>query len=224
MSQEQWTAVDHYFADLLAPADPALQAALEASAAAGLPQIQVSPLQGKLLHLLARAQGARRVLEIGTLGGYSAIWLARALPPGGRLITLEADPKHAEVARGNVARAGLSGVVDVRQGAALETLPKLAREGGEPFDLVFIDADKPSLPDYFRWALKLTHPGSLILIDNVVRNGAVVDAESTEASVQATRRVIDLMAAEPRVAATALQITGVKGYDGLAIALVTAAP
>jgi predicted O-methyltransferase YrrM len=224
VSQEQWTAVDRYFADLLAPTDPALAAALEASAAAGLPQIQVSPLQGKLLHLLARAQGARQILEIGTLGGYSAIWLARALPPGGRLITLEADAKHAEVARGNVARAGLAEVVEVRQGPALDTLPKLAREGRDPFDLVFIDADKPSLPDYFGWALQLTRAGSLILIDNVVRNGGVIDAESTEPAVQATRRVIDLMAAEPRIAATALQVTGVKGYDGLAIALVTAGP
>jgi predicted O-methyltransferase YrrM len=224
VSQEQWTAVDHYFTDRLAPPDSALTAALEASTAAGLPMIQVSPLQGRLLHLLARVQGARRILEIGTLGGYSAICLARALPPGGRLVTLEADPKHAEVARGNIARAGLSEAVEIRRGPALDSLPKLAREGGDPFDLVFIDADKPSLPDYFRWALKLTRAGSLILIDNVVRDGKVIDAESSEESVQATRRVIDLMAAEPRVTATALQVTGVKGYDGFAIALVTANP
>lgn len=224
MTQEQWTAVDRYFSDHLVPADPALVAALEASTAAGLPEIQVSPLQGKLLHLLARAQGARRVLEIGTLGGYSTIWLARALPRDGRMITLEADPKHAEVARSNIARAGLAEVVEIRLGRALDTLPKLAAEGGDPFDLVFIDADKPSNPDYFKWALQLSRPGSLILIDNVVRDGNVIDAASDDPDVQGTRRLIDLLAAEPRISATAIQTAGVKGYDGLAIALVLPKP
>jgi predicted O-methyltransferase YrrM len=224
MTQERWTAVDRYFSGHLVPDDPALASALEASTAAGLPEIQVSPLQGKLLHLLARAQGARRVLEIGTLGGYSTIWLARALPRGGRLITLEADPKHAEVARTNIARAGLTDLVEIRLGRALDTLPKLAAENRDPFDLVFIDADKPSLADYFKWALQLSRPGSLILVDNVVRDGNVVDAASDDAAVQGTRRLIELLAAEPRVSATAIQTTGVKGYDGLAIALVVSEP
>jgi predicted O-methyltransferase YrrM len=205
------------------PADPALDAALQASAAAGLPAIQVAPNQGKLLHLLAQAQGARSILELGTLGGYSTIWLARALPPGGHLITLEADPRHAEVARANIARAGLDGVVEVRLGQALDTLPHLAAEGRGPFDLIFIDADKANIPDYFAWALRLARPGTLIIIDNVVRNGTVADAASTDPSVQGVRRLYELMAAEPRVSATAIQTVGSKGYDGLAIARVNAA-
>ncbi|KWX00485.1 O-methyltransferase [Carbonactinospora thermoautotrophica] len=221
MIQERWTAVDRYITDLLVPSDPALDATLQASAAAGLPPINVSPAQGKLLHLLARAQGARTILEIGTLGGYSTIWLARALPADGRLITLEADPKHAEVARANIARAGLADVVEVRLGRALDTLPRLAAEGHGPFDLIFIDADKPSNPDYFAWALKLSHPGSLIITDNVVRDGAVIDADSDDPRVQGTRRFFELLAAEPRVSATAIQTVGDKGYDGFAIALVT---
>ncbi|KWX01454.1 O-methyltransferase family 3 [Carbonactinospora thermoautotrophica] len=221
MIQERWTAVDRYITDLLVPSDPALDATLQASAAAGLPPINVSPAQGKLLHLLARAQGARTILEIGTLGGYSTIWLARALPADGRLITLEADPKHAEVARANIARAGLADVVEVRLGRALDTLPRLAAEGHGPFDLIFIDADKPSNPDYFAWALKLSHPGSLIITDNVVRDGAVIDADSDDHRVQGTRRFFELLAAEPRVSATAIQTVGDKGYDGFAIALVT---
>lgn len=220
MSQDQWTAVERYFSDQLLPSDPALVAALESSAAAGLPAISVSPLQGGLLHLLARALGARRVLEIGTLGGYSAIWIGRALPPDGRLITLEADPKHAEVARANVARAGLDRIVDVRVGGALDTLPRIEAEGGDPFDLVFIDADKPSNCDYFRWALKLTRPGSLILVDNVVRDGTVLESSSDNPSIVGTRRLIGLIHAEPRVRATALPMVGLKGYDGLAIAVV----
>lgn len=224
MAQEQWSAVDRYLTDLLVPADAALDAALEASAAADLPAINVAPNQGKLLHLLARIQGARTILEIGTLGGYSTIWLARALPPGGRLITLESNPKHAEVARANLHRAGLADVVDVRLGRALETLPALAAEGRGPFDLIFIDADKPSNPDYFVWALKLSRRGSVIVVDNVVRKGAVADPESADPNVQGARRLAELLAVEPRVSATAIQTVGSKGYDGFAIALVTADP
>ncbi|WP_438029583.1 O-methyltransferase [Sorangium sp. So ce233] len=224
MAQEQWSAVDRYITDLLVPADAALDGALEASAAADLPAINVAPNQGKLLHLLARIQGARAILEIGTLGGYSTIWLARALPAGGRLITLESNPKHAEVARANLERARLADVVDLRLGRALDTLPALAAEGGGPFDFIFIDADKPSNPDYFAWALKLSRRGSVIVVDNVVRKGAVVDAESADPNVQGARRLAELLAVEPRVSATAIQTVGSKGYDGFAIALVTADP
>jgi predicted O-methyltransferase YrrM len=221
MTEERWTAVDRYLGDLLASDDPALGAALAASAAAGLPAINVSPVQGKLLHLLARAIGARNVLEIGTLGGYSTIWLARALPEGGRLISLEADARHAEVARANIARAGLQAVVEVRLGMALDTLPELAAEGREPFDFVFIDADKPNNASYFDWALKLSRPGSIIVVDNVVRDGDVIDADSDSSTVQGVRRLLERIAAEPRVSATAIQTVGAKGYDGFAIALVT---
>jgi len=218
--QDQWTEVDRYIGDLLVPSDPVLDAALEASAAAGLPTIQVSPTQGKLLHILARSLGARKILEIGTLGGYSTIWMARALPAGGRLITLEYSPKHAEVARANIARAGLASVVDVRVGRALDTLPQIAAEG--PFDLIFIDADKVGYPDYFPWAMKLSRPGSVIIADNVVRKGAVIDAGSSDADVQGVRRFYELLAAEPRVSSTAVQTVGSKGYDGFAMALVIA--
>jgi predicted O-methyltransferase YrrM len=224
MSQEQWTAVDRYLSDLLIPSDQALEAALQASAAAGLPAINVSPTQGKLLHLLARLQGSRNILEIGTLGGYSTIWLARALPPGGRLVTLESDANHAAVARANIARAGLAEVVDLRLGPALETLPQLAAEGQAPFDLIFIDADKPSYPDYLAWAMRLSRHGSLIIADNVVRNGAVLDPASDDPRVQGTRRFNEMLAAEPRVSATAIQTVGSKGYDGFALALVTVGP
>ena len=224
MSQEQWTAVDRYLTDLLVPPDPALDAALRASTAAGLPPINVSPNQGKLLHLLARVQGARSILEVGTLGGYSTIWLARALPFGGRLVTLEADPGHAEIARANLDRAGLSGVVELRVGPALETLPRLAAEGRGPFDLVFIDADKPNTPEYFAWALKLARRGSLILTDNVVHKGAVAAPTNDDPAVRGMRRFHELLAAEPRVSATAIQTVGSKGYDGFALALVTADP
>jgi predicted O-methyltransferase YrrM len=224
MTQNQWTAVDRYITDLFVPSDPALDAALQATADAGMPPINVAPNQGKLLHILALAQGARAILEIGTLGGYSTIWLARALPADGRLITLEADPKHAEVARANIARAGLAGVVEVRLGRALDTLPQLVAEGRGPFDLVFIDADKPNTAAYFAWALKLTRRGSLIIADNVVRAGAVIDARSAHASVQGVRQFCAALAAEPRVSATAIQTVGSKGYDGLSIALVTAEP
>jgi len=222
MTQELWDAVDDYFEGLLVPADPALEESQRASDAAGLPEIQVTASQGKLLQLLARMVGARSILEVGTLGGYSTIWLARALAAGGRLITLEVDPVHAAVARENVARAGLADVVDVRVGPGLETLPKLAAEGVGPFDLVFIDADKINNSGYFKWAVKLTRPGSLIIIDNVVRGGAVADADSDEPSVVGTRRVHDLIAAEPRVSATAIQTVGHKGYDGFTLALVVA--
>jgi predicted O-methyltransferase YrrM len=222
MTPDQWTAVDHYITDLYFPADPALDAALQAQTDAGMPPINVTPSQGALLRILALTQGARSILEIGTLGGYSTIWLARALPPGGRLITLEADPKHAEVARANLARAGLTDTVEVRLGPALETLPQLAADGAGPFDLVFIDADKTNTAAYFAWALKLTRRGSLILTDNVVRNGAVVDAASTDANIQGVRRFLEAQAAEPRVTATVLQTVGSKGYDGISFAVVTA--
>ena len=217
---ERWTAVDGYADGLLVGQDDGLRGALEASDAAGLPSISVSPAQGKLLHLLARSIGARAILEIGTLGGYSTIWLARALPPGGRLLTIEADEKHAAVARQNIVRANLSATVDLRVGRALDVLPSIERERLAPFDLVFIDADKPNTPDYFRWALRLGRIGTLILIDNVVRNGALADAASQDPAVVAMRRVLDVIAAEPRVSATVLQTVGVKGYDGLAVALV----
>ena len=220
MAKRHWEPVDRYFTGLLSPPDPALDAALAASAAAGLPQISVSPNQGKLLHILARSVGARSILEIGTLGGYSTIWLARSLPAGGRLLTLEANPKHAEVARANIARAGLADVVEVRLGRALETLPLLAAAGAGPFDFSFIDANKEHNTEYFDWALRLSRPGSIIVVDNVVRGGEVVAADSDSADVRGVRRFLDRLAAEPRVSATAIQTVGVKGYDGFAIALV----
>ena len=222
MLQEQWTAVDGFIGENLVPADPVLEAALRASAGAGLPPISVSPGQGKLLEVLARAQGARAILEIGTLGGYSAIWLARALPPGGRLITLEAEARHAEVARANLARAGLADVAEVRVGRAQDTLPRLHAAGDGPFDLIFIDADKPGYPDYLSWSLRLSRAGTMIIADNVVRGGAVADPGSTDANVQGVRRLMEMMAAEPRVTATAIQTVGSKGYDGFALALVLA--
>jgi predicted O-methyltransferase YrrM len=218
MSGKLWSDVDSYFEDALIGNDPALNAAREANQKAGLPDIAVAPNQGKLLHLIARMIGARRILEVGTLGGYSAIWLARALPPGGELITLEYNPKHADVARANIANAGLSDRVKVITGAALDTLPNLSG----PFDLSFIDADKQSNPDYFGWALKLSRRGSIIVVDNVVRDGRVIDAQSDDPNIQGIRRLTEMMAAEPRVSATAIQTVGVKGYDGLAVALVVA--
>jgi len=220
MSSNEWSAVDDYITNLLVRPDNGLNEALNASSAAGLPAINVSPCQGKLLHILARAHGVRSILEIGTLGGYSTIWLARALPETGRLITLEIDPKHAEVARTNIARAGVAGRVELRLGRALDTLPQLAAEGHGSFDLIFIDADKPSNADYFQWALQLSHRGSLIIVDNVVRGGKVVDATNLDPNVQGVRRLNDLMAREERIIVTEIQTVGVKGYDGFAIALV----
>jgi predicted O-methyltransferase YrrM len=216
-----WTEVDEYLADCLVPGDDALDAALAASEKAGLPAINVAPNQGKLLMLLARATGARRILEVGTLGGYSTIWLARGLPPGGRLITLEANSDYAEVARANIDLAGLGEMVEVRVGRAQDSLPGLAGEG--PFDLIFIDADKPGTPGYFQWAVKLSRRGSLIIVDNVVREGAVLDADG-DANVQGMRRFFELAATDPRVSGTALQTVGAKGNDGLSILLVTAGP
>lgn len=218
--QDRWTAVDHYFTELLAPDDEALAAALAASTAAGLPEIAVAPNQGKLLNLLVRAQGARNVLEIGTLGGYSTIWLARALPADGRLITLEYSPAHADVARANLARAGLDKRVEVRTGAALDTLPLLAEEGVGPFDFVFVDADKVNNPHYVSWALKLSRPGALIVVDNVVRGGKVATAHPDDPAVTGTREMFELVAREPRLDATAFQTVGTKGHDGLLIARV----
>jgi predicted O-methyltransferase YrrM len=220
MPQDRWTVVDRYITDLFVPPDPVLDAALQAAAAAGLPPHHVAPNQGKLLAILAQSIGARSILEIGTLGGYSTIWLARTLPPGGTLITLEVDPKYAEVACANIARAGLVEIVEVRVGRALDTLPQLVAERRGPFDLVFIDADKPNNAAYFDWALRLTRPGSLIIADNVVRNGAVADAHSDDPSVQGVRRFNAVLAVEPRVTATGIQTVGSKGYDGLVIALV----
>ena len=220
MSQEQWTAVDQYLVENLIPADPILDAALQSSSEAELPAINVAPNQGKLLHLLARMQGAKRILEIGTLGGYSTIWLARALPADGQLITLEVDAKHAEVAAANLARAGLSSQVEIRVGAALESLAELQREGAAPFDLVFIDADKPNNANYLQWAVRLSRIGTVILCDNVVRKGGVVDEQSDDPAILGTRRFFAQMAADPRLDATAVQTVGSKGYDGFALAIV----
>jgi predicted O-methyltransferase YrrM len=219
-AQEQWVAVDRYFAEQLSLSDAALDAALAANKAAELPAIDVAPNQGKLLQLLAQMVGAKRILEIGTLGGYSTIWLARALPAGGRLITLEYSARHAEVARENIARADLAEIVDIRVGAAIDTLPKIRSEMKEPFDLIFIDADKSSNAEYVRWALKLSRPGTLIIVDNVVRDGAVADANSSDQDVQGARKLFELLASEPRLSATAIQTVGTKGYDGFVLALV----
>jgi predicted O-methyltransferase YrrM len=220
MSQELWTAVDAYLTDVLVPSDPVLEAALKDSEAAGLPPINVAPNQGKLLQLLAHIHGAKTILEIGTLGGYSTIWLAKALPKDGKLITLELDPNHAKVAKRNIARAGLSDIVEIRVGKAIEILPLLEKETTAPFDFIFVDADKPSNPDYLAWALKLSRVGTVIIVDNVVRGGAVIDAASDDPNVQGVRSLFELLSAEPRVTATALQTVGSKGYDGFAIAIV----
>ncbi|HET6146122.1 MAG TPA: O-methyltransferase [Polyangia bacterium] len=216
----RWTAVDQFITDSLIAPDAALDAALRDSIAGGLPSINVTPAQGRFLQILAQSMGARRILEVGTLGGYSAIWLARALPPSGQLVTLEIDPATAAIARVNLARARLDKIVDVRIGPALATLKTLAAEAREPFDLVFIDADKQNNPEYFQRALDLTHSGSLIVVDNAVRGGAIIDADSRDPDVQGTRRVYQVMSAEKRVIATAIQTVGSKGYDGFAIARV----
>lgn len=220
MNPERWAAVDRYFNAHLLPPDPALEAALAESAAAGLPAIAVSPAQGKLLHLLARMQGARRILEIGTLGGYSTIWLARALPVDGCVITLELEPKHADVAKRNFERAGVAGKIAVRVGAAADSLAGLVAEKAGPFDLIFIDADKASIAEYFAWARKLSRPGTAIVVDNVVRGGAVTDEKNADASVRGVRRFAELLATERRVSATTIQTVGSKGYDGFTLAIV----
>ncbi len=217
-----WTRVDRYVVEKLVPSDAALTEALESSARAGLPPHNVSPSQGKFLHLLARSIGARRILEIGTLGGYSTIWLARALPSDGRLVTLEIDAACARVARANIQMAGLAEIVELRLGRAVGLLAQLAAEDARPFDLIFIDADKPSNPEYLAWALRLSRPGTLIIGDNVIRDGAVLDAASADPRVQGVRRFYDLLAGEERVSATAIQTVGEKGYDGFAMALVIA--
>jgi predicted O-methyltransferase YrrM len=222
--QPLWDAVDGYLSDVLVGHDEALEAALAESQRAGLPDIHVAPNQGKMLLLYARMLGARRILEIGTLGGYSTIWLARGMGEGGRLVTLEAEPKHAEVARANLARAGVGDRVEVVVGRALETLPAIAERAGGPWDLFFIDADKAGIPEYFRWSLRLARRGSLIVVDNVVRKGAVIEAGSGDESVRGVRRFHEMVAAEPRVTGTAIQTVGVKGHDGFALVLVTAEP
>ena len=216
----RWTRVDDYLGALFGPGDPALEPALRATEGAGLPAIQVSAEQGRLLHLLAQLQGAQTILEIGTLGGYSTIWLARALPIGGRLISLELESRHAAVARANLERADLSDRVEVRVGPALDSLARLESEGHDPFDMFFIDADKPGYPEYLDWALRLSRPGSLIIADNVIRKGAVADPNDPDPRVQGIRRFFEKLAAEPRLTAAAIQMVGTKGYDGWAIARV----
>jgi predicted O-methyltransferase YrrM len=221
MNQKVWDAVDQYLDKLLIPPDSTLKDALAAASKAKLPAIQVSSVQGKLLHLLVRIMGARNILEIGTLGGYSTIWMAQALPEGGRIITLEADPKHAEVARKNFARAGVENKVELRLGKALDTLPQVAADGRGPFDMAFIDANKSNMPEYFEWSLKLARVGSVIIADNVVREGAVLDAKSKDADIQGIRRFLEMVGKEKRVSGTALQTVSTKNYDGFALVLVT---
>jgi len=218
--QELWTQVDRYFGDQLAPSDQALDDALEANEKEGLPTIDVSWFLGRFLELLVRISGARRVLEIGTLGGYSTIWMVRALPEGGQIVSLELVPHHAEVARANLERAGLMGRVDLRVGRASDALQALVTSGAPPFDLIFIDADKSGYPEYLDWSLKLSRPGTVIVADNVVRDGKVIEAENADPNIQGVRRFTELVAAEPRLSATVLQTVGTKGYDGFAIAIV----
>lgn len=220
MTESLWADADAYVTDLLVRQDDALERALAESSAAGLPAIAVSPPQGKLLWLLARMQRASAILEIGTLGGYSTIWLARGLEPGGLVTSVELSERHAAVARANVERAGVAGCVDIRVGAALDLLPSLAADGVGPFDLTFIDADKANIPDYFTWALELSRPGAVIVVDNVIRSGAVLDTASTDADVLGVRRLNAMLADEPRVSATTIQTVGAKGYDGLTLAYV----
>jgi predicted O-methyltransferase YrrM len=214
---EKWTVVDNFFSDALIAPDPILESALESSRTAGLPAISVSPNQGKLLEILARMLGASSILEVGTLGAYSTIWLARGMRAGGRLITLESDPAHAAVARANIARAGLQSVVELRLGSALDTLPQVSAERRGPFDLIFIDADKKNIPSYFEWALRLSRPGSIIIVDNVVRDGRVIDSGSDEPDIQGVRRFLEMVGADATVSGTAIQTVGVKGYDGFAL-------
>jgi len=220
VNRNRWNAVDAYFTETIVIPDRTLEEALAANAAAGLPSIDVSAPQGKLVHLLARMTGARKALEIGALGGYSTIWLARALPDDGKLVTLELNERHAAVARENVARAGLAGKVEVRTGAALALLPKIEAEGLAPFDFIFIDADKTHNAAYLEWGLRLSRPGTAIVVDNVVRDGALVDAASADPDVIGTRRMFEMMARESRLSATAIQTLGAKGWDGFALAVV----
>jgi predicted O-methyltransferase YrrM len=217
---DRWGAVDRYIGDHLLGSDPKLDAALAANAAGGLPAIDVSPPQGKMLHLLARIAGAKRVLEVGTLGGYSTIWLARALPEGGKLISLEVSPHHAEVARANIASAGLAAKVEVRVGPALETLAGMRAAGEGPFDLVFLDADKENNANYVQAALAMTRKGSVIIVDNVVRDGGILDPDNTDPMIVGTRRLYEMLAHEPRLSATAVQTVGSKQWDGFVLALV----
>lgn len=218
--QEIWAKVDNYFGDLLAPEDKALAQSLDANREAGLPSIDVPALLGKFLELMVRISGARSVLEIGTLGGYSTIWLARALPAGGRVVTLEIDPKHAEIARANLKGAGVLDRVEIRVGKAIDTLREIQKSGADLFDLIFIDADKKSLPEYLEWSLKLSHPGTVIIADNVVRDGKVIQADSTDPDIQGVRRFTEMMAAEPRLCATAIPTVGARGYDGFSVGVV----
>lgn len=220
MNLEQWTAVDAYLNDVLVRSDESLERALAHSADSGLPAISVSPTQGKFLMMLARIQGACRILEIGTLGGYSTIWFAKALPADGRIITIESEPKHAQVAKENIVDAGFGEMVDVRLGKALDVLADIAAENVGPFDFTFIDADKPNIPEYFDWALRLSRSGSIIIVDNVIREGAIIDADSEDPSVQGVRRLNEYLALESSVTATTLQTVGSKGYDGFTIAVV----
>jgi len=224
MTQEMWTAVDEYINAFLVPSDAVLDAALASSAAAGLPTIQVSPPQGKMLHILARLVGARNILEIGTLGGYSTIWMARALPPGGKLLTLEASEKHAEVARGNFARAGLNNRIELRLGKGLDLLPRVSEERRGPFDLIFLDANKSDMAEYFDWAVRLSRPGSVIVADNSISRGRVLDAASEDPDVQGTRRFHERVASDPRVSATEIQTVGAKGWDGFTLIAVLTDP
>jgi predicted O-methyltransferase YrrM len=220
MDQDIWTEVDDYFAGLLAPSDPVLDAAQASTAAAGMPAISVSPMQGRMLQILAMSLRARSILEIGTLGGYSTIWLARGMTSGGRLVTLEKERKHADVARANITRAGFANVVDLRVGSALDSLPKIESEGRGPFDLIFIDADKQNIPSYFEWALKLSHSGTMIIVDNVVRDGDVADTTSDDPSTRGVRSFFDMLSVTSRVTATAIQTVGLKGYDGFSMVVV----
>jgi predicted O-methyltransferase YrrM len=220
ITEPLWTSVDRYLGDLLAPSDDKLEAAVKANRKARLPAIDVSPLQGKFLQVLIQITQAKRVLEIGTLGGYSTIWMARALPKGGRIVSLEFSPRHAEVARANLHCAGLLSRVEIRVGPALESLPKLKASGAGPFDLVFIDADKENNPHYLHWALELSHRGTVIVIDNIARHGGVIEAKSSEPDIVGTRRCLEMLAREPRLSAVALQSVGVKGLDGFALAVV----
>lgn len=221
MNQKSWSAVDDYIVEHLLPADTVLEAALRSNRSRGLPAIDVSAAQGKLLYLLARMNKAKRILEVGTLGGYSTIWLARALPKGGKVVTLELEPHHADVARINFKMAGLAERIDLRVGPALKSLEDIGKEKPEPFDLVFIDADKPNNPNYLRWAIRLSRPGTVIVCDNVIRDGAVIDGKSSDPNVEGARAAFTFLAKEAGLEATAIQTVGAKGYDGFAIAIVS---